>query len=95
MGAVVIDASEIGIGVLVHTRETSLIGTERIEISETGIRTNVENFLTSHALFEATSFISSASGSQKKKNSEMGFGCESTGDIAIFNGDEIFIGMTS
>ncbi len=78
MGAIGIQVSVMPIGVLACIKETFWIGTMGIEISETGIGTDAENFSTSVVLFEVTSSVSSASGSQKKERSDMGFGCKIT-----------------
>ncbi len=52
-------------------------------------------FMISVVPFVTTSSDSSASGSQKNENSEMGFGREFTVDEVNFEGDEIFIETTS
>ncbi len=54
-----------------------------------GFGSDADRFVTVGVLFEATSFGSSASGSQNKDRSETGFGCRNTGDMTIFVGDMI------
>ncbi len=49
-----------------------------------GFGISVENFSISGTFFIATSFDSSTLGSQKKENSDFGFGCGDVGDVVIF-----------
>ncbi len=54
-----------------------------------GFGTSAVNFSISGTFFVATSFILSASGSQKKDRSEMGFGRRGTSDVENFIGGTI------
>ncbi len=70
-----------------RTNETLWTEAERILHMTIGIGTSADSSLTVDVLFEATSFVSSASGSQKNENSEVVFLHEGTGDMMIFVGD--------
>ncbi len=72
------------IGELAHTRETFWTGTEATLEMIIGFGADADSFVTVGALFEATSFESSASGSQKNEKSETGFRCRDTRDVLIF-----------
>ncbi len=70
-GAEGISVSVMDIGVLACTREALCTEAEATLHLMTGIGTDVGRFSPSDALFEVTSFVSSASGSQKKENSDV------------------------
>ncbi len=68
-----------------HTRVTCRIGTVGTLYVMIGFGIGAENFAISGAFLIATSFISSDS--QKKENSETGFGCGDAGDAVILDGE--------
>ncbi len=95
MGGDWIRTSEMRFGLKVRTVVTCSMGGDATLNVTTGFGRGAENFVSSGALFIATSLVSSSSGSQKKESSETCFRHGDTGDEVNFEGDEIFIGTTS